>query len=338
MSNKLFSVNRHADYATLRSQIEPYIYFSDDKVGIIIFSDTLENVTAAVADYYVSKGYHVGFLTDTSDAAHAYAVPNDSFRAYLRELATPIDNLQKMMDASALSIGSDIGLEGELSTFGIHWFRNILRYLRIRSNPDLVGSIPKEIGNLNHDGIFQNASAEIDLAGNNLSGSIPKEIGNIKKVKRLHLFLNNLTGALPREIGGMTMLEIFEANQNQLEGVIPMEIGNLTNLIIIRLNSNNFTGYEAGAISTSQTDLHTVCLHDNGPTTPFPKADINQICEDLLASVLATPDTGTRTGTLNLSGTHMIQPDGAGLAAAQSLVDDHGWTVTLKDGVLAPSE
>ena len=115
---------------------------------------------------------------------------------------------------------------------------------------------------------------------------------------------------------------------------IPTELGNLTNLQRIYLFSNQLTGYQTGAISTSQTALNDIRLHNNGTAeTPFPVADINQICEDVLASVVAA----NRTGELNLSGTNMTQPTGDGLAAAQTLVDTHGWTVTLKDGALSPT-
>ena len=81
--------------AALRTLFEPSVYLSDDKVGYIMFSETLANITSTIADGYVSGGYHIGFLDDNEDAAQAYAVPNSSFRTLLRAKTPTIDTLCK---------------------------------------------------------------------------------------------------------------------------------------------------------------------------------------------------------------------------------------------------
>jgi Leucine-rich repeat (LRR) protein len=275
--NKLYSVNREAGTAALRTLFEPHIYFSEGKKGYVMFSNTLANIGAATANKYVTEGYHVGFLNDSSDAAHAYAVPKSGFRAWLRGLATPVDTLQKMIDRTGTLDASSQSLGGTLADCNGHYFRNL---------------------------------TWLYLYTNQLSGSIPVELGNLSSLGRLYLYTN------------------------QLSGSIPVELGNLSSLGRLWLQGNQLTGYQAGAISTSQTALNEIRIQNNGTAeTPFPVAGINQICEDVLASVVATP----RTGTLNLSGTNMAQPTGDGLAAAQTLVDTYSWTVTLKNGVLPPT-
>ncbi|NVO21693.1 MAG: polysaccharide deacetylase family protein [Bacteroidetes bacterium] len=74
--NKLFNVTCYTpDY-------EPSIYFDNGtetaKQGIILFGGSLNQVGSSVADYYVNKGYRVGFWTDNSQAAMAYTIPNNT--------------------------------------------------------------------------------------------------------------------------------------------------------------------------------------------------------------------------------------------------------------------
>ncbi len=74
--NKLFNVPLN-DYEALA--------FLDDgrkigeSQGMIIFGETLANITSGVADDYVADDYKVGFYTDTGDDAQAYAVDNTPY-------------------------------------------------------------------------------------------------------------------------------------------------------------------------------------------------------------------------------------------------------------------
>lgn len=321
MANLLFSVNRAVGFNTLRSQFEKHIFFSPDKVGYIIFSDTLENVTAEVADSYVAQGYHVGFLTDTSDEAHAYAVPNASFRAYLRSLATPINNLQKMINAAAIYIASNIGLSGDIRGFGLNYFVSITRYLVIINNPGITGSIPVEICNLD----LTASDSSLRLYGSSFNGSIPHEIGNLinitdirifnsglsgllpfsifnlTKLTYLSLYSNALTGSLPPQIGNLTNLKELKLANNQLSGIIPSELASCVALTSLELHVNNFTGYEAGAISTGMTALKGVYMMTqmgSSTSTGLPSTAVDQVIIDVADCVLVN---NTLNGVVNVS-------------------------------------
>lgn len=355
--NKLFSVNRAVEYDSLRSIFENHIFFSEGKVGYIIFSDTLENVTAEVADSYVEKGYHVGFLTDTSDAAQAYAVPNASFRVYLRGLSSPVDNLQKMMSHPSLLISTDIGLTGDFQDFGLNWFVGITRYLKIAYQANITGYIPNEICNLK---LTHSLGGEIDftqmglvgeipkdigkmgnivsinLPNNNLTGIIPPEIGDLSGLVGLTLSSNNLSGSIPRKIGNLSNLSVLSLRQNYtISGTIPVELGNCTKLNSLSLHRNALSDYEKGAISINQNLLTTVSIYEQSGTstaTGLPSTAIDNIIIDMADCVLVN---GQENGTLNVS--YNYPPTSASITdaierfgniSAKAFLESKGWTVT----------
>ena len=90
-------------------------------------------------------------------------------------------------------------------------------------NNQLVGSIPKEIGNLTN-------LNELWLDFNQLSGTLPTEIGNLTKLERLALYNNKISGKIPTELGNLTNLKHLILNDNVLVGNIPTELRNLTTL------------------------------------------------------------------------------------------------------------
>ena len=57
-------------------------------------------------------------------------------------------------------------------------------------NPQLIGSIPSEIGGLA-------ALNYLYVGSNGLNGSIPSEIGELNALTYLSLTLNGLTGSIP---------------------------------------------------------------------------------------------------------------------------------------------
>lgn len=63
-----------------KNNYEALIYFDHglqiSKQGLIIFNDTLTNISVNVADYYKNKGYHVAFWEDNSYEAMSYLYPN----------------------------------------------------------------------------------------------------------------------------------------------------------------------------------------------------------------------------------------------------------------------
>ena len=355
MAKKLFSINRAVEFATLRSKLEGHIFFSTGKVGYIIFSDTLVNVTAVVADAYLAKGYHVGFLTDITDAAHAYACPNATFRAYLRALATPVNNLQKMIAYTSLLISTNIGLTGNIQDFGLHWFVGITRYFHIYTQPTLAGFIPNEISNL----ILNNATSSLRISGTLVEGEIPKDIGNMIDLTSLQLLSNKLTGLIPEGLGNLTKLTLLSlySNQlsgsiprtlgnlinvtqmlmqtNQLSGTIPVELGGLVKMTTLRLDSNNLSDYEQGAISTTQNVLNDVNVSKQSGESAFsglPSIAVDKIIIDMADNVLVNNQLN---GTLNVSGNFAPSAVSVtdaiarfGNISAKAFLESKGWTVT----------
>lgn len=335
MTNKLFSINRAVEYADLREDFEEHIFFSEGKVGYIIFSDSLASVTPAVADSYVAKGYHVGFLNDTTDAAHAYACPNNSFRAYLRGLATPVDNLQKMINTTAVQITSEIGLSGDLRDFGLHWFVNINRYMWIESQAGITGEIPQEICNLKKS--FPHWDGRIyfnKLPG--LTGNLPKNLHNLSLIKTLNISQNNLTGTIPRELGKMTWLQkLYLNNNNKIWGNIPVELGTMISLTSLHLESNNLTGYEKGAISIDQSLLIDITFVRQGgynSTSGLSTMDVDQIILDTADMVRVNGQAdGKLDISLNFPPSQLSITDAIsrfGNISAKAFLESRGWTVT----------
>ena len=110
---------------------------------------------------------------------------------------------------------------------------------------------------------------EIFLRYNNLVGTIPKEIGNLSSLNRLGLLGNSLTGALPAEIGDLQQLTVLALGRNSLTGEIPAEIGNLQQLQRLDLNTNSLTG-ELPAKIWNLRQLQRLDLYSNSFTGEIP--------------------------------------------------------------------
>jgi len=106
--------------------------------------------------------------------------------------------------------------------------------------------------------------------GNNLVGTIPKELGNLTKLNVLSLFSNSLVGEIPIELGNLINLNILYLGRNSLVGEIPIELGNLTNLNILALGSNNLVG-EIPIELGNLTDLNILDLDNNSLVGEIPK-------------------------------------------------------------------
>ena len=130
------------------------------------------------------------------------------------------------------------------------------------SNQNLIGGLPKEIGNLTE-------LKYLYLNDNRFTGSLPKEIGNLTKLKYLHLHDNRFTGSLPKEIGNLTKLKHLHLHDNRFTGSLPSELGNLVELDSLWLYDNRFTGglpKELGDL----TDLDSLWLYGNCFTGSLP--------------------------------------------------------------------
>lgn len=127
------------------------------------------------------------------------------------------------------------------------------------SENNLVGNIPKELGNLTSlqslDLSFNNLAGSIPLefgdlslleslilSANDLKGTIPPELGNLFSLVSLSLNYNNLTGNIPSELSRLTKLETLDLSVNKLTGAIPLELSNLSNLETLSLSINNLSG------------------------------------------------------------------------------------------------
>lgn len=285
---KLYSLKR--DNAAMMTLFEPHVYFEDENNGYMMFDDTLANITSTIADKYVAEGMFVGFLNDNSDDAQAYAVPNASFRAFIRAKATAIDTLQKMIDKADLYLeATSVGLTGTLADCNLHYFRKTPRF---------------------------------DFENNNLTGSLPYELGNLKQASWFYLYGNRFTGSLPRSFKNLTTLARLRIDNQiayKFTGVVPREFGQMVNLEQLILNYQSFTGWEQGAISTAQTKLNVI----NFESSFFSKDTIDDFYTDILASVAVN----SRAGTLTCPTPYL--PSLTGMQAFNSLRDTYGWTVSF---------
>ncbi|XP_058743199.1 receptor-like protein EIX2 [Vicia villosa] len=82
----------------------------------------------------------------------------------------------------------------------------------------------------------------IDLSSNQLIGDIPKEIGNLVELVSLNLSNNNLTGEITSEIGRLTSLEFLDLSRNHFYGLIPPSLTQIDRLSMLNLSDNNLSG------------------------------------------------------------------------------------------------
>lgn len=120
---------------------------------------------------------------------------------------------------------------------------------------NLVGSLPKSLGELKH-------LVHLNLAFNTISGEIPKSIAELSKLEVLKLEMNRLEGEIPSEIGNMKSLEKLSAFNNFLSGRIPESLGNIQTLKELNLSSNNLTGRIPNSLG-GLSKLETLGLFEN---------------------------------------------------------------------------
>nr|CAD1817000.1 unnamed protein product [Ananas comosus var. bracteatus] len=107
-------------------------------------------------------------------------------------------------------------------------------YFRSLANHKLVGSIPPEIGQLNHLQLLA-------LQANSLYGTIPRELGNCTELQYLYLQGNYLSGFIPPEFGNLVGLETLDLSSNILSGFIPPSLDKLTKLMSFNVSMNFLT-------------------------------------------------------------------------------------------------
>ncbi|KAF8388271.1 hypothetical protein HHK36_026937 [Tetracentron sinense] len=132
-----------------------------------------------------------------------------------------------------------------------------------RTVSQLSGSIPPEIGNLNH-------LVKLVLLENSFTGPIPPTLGNLTKLEILYLHTNQLSGSIPPEIGNLNDLVDLELSENSFTGPIPPEIGNLRSMTILDINTNKFEGDLPDTISRLD-NLEVLSLFKNNFSGTIPK-------------------------------------------------------------------
>ncbi|KAJ6869543.1 hypothetical protein NC651_034317 [Populus alba x Populus x berolinensis] len=108
-----------------------------------------------------------------------------------------------------------------------------LQALDLSSN-QLVGRIPKELGNLK--------LIELALSDNILSGSIPAEMGSLQSLESLDLSWNSLMGGIAPELGQLQRLEVLNLSHNMLSGLIPTSFSRLQGLTKVDVSYNKLEG------------------------------------------------------------------------------------------------
>ena len=176
-------------------------------------------------------------------------------------------------------LASDLGLHGTLP-IEFFWLTT-LQQMQLSDNPNLVGELPSEIGQLKELQVLwlQNcgltASPDsatalptelgqlgstllyLDVTRNPLGrlgtfsnddrasihNDIPSELGLLTNLQELILSKADLIGSLPTEIGELSSLQYsLQLQGNKLIGTLPSELGKLTLLEHFYAEENNFTG------------------------------------------------------------------------------------------------
>jgi len=182
-----------------------------------------------------------------------------------------------------------------------------LRYLKLASQKDLTGEIPKELSKLkkleklvlqeaNFEGKIPKELGELDnlkilwLSNlNKIEGEIPKELNNLKNLKELSMSrIDNLEGEMPKELSNLSELRRLLINNNKkLGGSIPKEFGDFEKIEIISIYDNNITGTIPAELANLDT-LEGLILKRNylSGTIPPELANLKSIKELVLDSNL----------------------------------------------------
>ncbi|KAJ6790757.1 putative leucine-rich repeat receptor-like protein kinase [Iris pallida] len=161
-----------------------------------------------------------------------------------------------------------------------------LEVLRLSSNLNLQGVIPKEVGNIcklhTLDLSYVNISRSLPELGDVFSGCIKTSLENLylfetgltgylpdwlgdqlTSLKFLDLSSNNLSGGIPDTIGSLSSLEALHLSNNSLSGEIPSSLQGCTGLVILDLSQNKFTGKVPTWIGESCPSLRILRLRSN---------------------------------------------------------------------------
>ena len=126
---------------------------------------------------------------------------------------------------------------------------------RVSESNGLIGTIPTEIGLLDHLAIW-------GMERGGLTGPIPTTIAMLTNLVFIDLDFNDLTGTLPSELLALTNLNQLDLNNNRLSGNIE-NAGFFPELDFLQVHANLFTGTVPESIG-AYSHLETFTLHQTG--------------------------------------------------------------------------
>jgi len=118
-----------------------------------------------------------------------------------------LSNLEFLYSSDSFITGDLSYMQG-MSVIRQHW---------VDDNPDLVGTIPSFIGDIQ-------SMVSMSLTDNGLTGTIPASIGTLSNLEDLWLFGNKLTSTVPTELGDLKRLKYLQVEGNDLTGTMPAEV------------------------------------------------------------------------------------------------------------------
>jgi len=95
---------------------------------------------------------------------------------------------------------------------------NTLYLLSLNSNPELVGTLPSQLGTMT-------GLTRLQISRTGVLGKIPTELASLSnKLKSLYLHRNQLNGKIPSQLAQLTHLKNLWLHKNALTGKIPGEL------------------------------------------------------------------------------------------------------------------
>lgn len=104
-----------------------------------------------------------------------------------------------------------------------------------------------------------------------LGGSLPKEIGSLKKLKKLSIAQTGISGSIPAELAGCEGLVDFMANDTKLSGEIPDIWDQLPNLGSLMLYNCDLTGGLPASLGKC-AKIKSIQLYQNNLTGNIPES------------------------------------------------------------------
>lgn len=153
---------------------------------------------------------------------------------------------------------------GSLSSKISQWTE--LKQLYIDQNPDLTGTLPKEIGTLTK---LEN----LNISQTGISGAIPSELSGCVSMKNFMAYKTGLSGEVPDIWDKLPVLGVIQLYSNPgLTGPIPASIGNCGSITSIWLYECNLTGNIPASFANLPAKAKQLRIQDNKLSGVVPDA------------------------------------------------------------------